>query len=331
MIGKAKQEADAKEKELKSDDVVLNFLHDKSNSALQSDLESKTQKVTDTEGEISFMEDKIVQEKANIEKIDEESLKNLYEDGRVFIRDLDKDFRQFVDFHEQMTRKRLEGFQARIEILKNRLAKEKEDLDEARRAYSEKFVDYKFDLNGKENEQLSEVVEVASRLKSLLADKTRYETNENDIAGKEGELDAILAEKKNLQQKQEALNTIFKAVTKRVFDKPFELEFSSGADEFPITSSGGNKGAGDRKTVAACFVFSLMKLYGTDDRDMPSFFVQDQMEGVSLKSLSQLEIESVSAHCQYVIPILKDRARDLGTLDGKQVLVLSQNDKLFKI
>ena len=74
-----------------------------------------------------------------------------------------------------------------------------------------------------------------------------------------------------------------------------------------------------------------MKLYGTDDRDMPSFFVQDQMEGVSLKSLSQLEIESVSAHCQYVIPILKDRARDLGTLDGKQVLVLSQNDKLFKI
>lgn len=331
LISKAKQEADAKEKELKSDDVVLNFLHDESNSALQSNLESKTQKVTDTEGEISFMEDKIAQERANIEKIDEESLKNLYEDGRMFIRDLNKDFRQFVDFHEQMTRKRLEGFQARIEILKKRLTKEKEDLDEARRAYSGKFVDYKFDLNGKENERLSEVVELASRLKSLLADKTRYEANENDIAGKEDELNAILSEKKNLEQKQEALNTIFKAVTMRVFDKPFELEFTSGADEFPITCSGGNKGAGDRKTVVACFVFSLMKLYGTDDRDMPSFFVQDQMEGVSLKNLSQLEIESVNAHCQYVIPILKDRARDLGALDGKQVLVLSQNNKLFKI
>lgn len=331
LIESARKEAEEKQKEFKSDDVVLGFAHDEGNASLEEDLNAKTQRVSDTKGEIAFLKEKVSHERDTIEKIDRQALRLLYEDGRMFVKDMNKDFDEFVAFHQEMTRKRLDGFEARIHALEERLMKEEKELTEARKSYASRFVDYKFDLNGKENDNLREIIDVCYRLKSLENDRKAYENNKEDISRKQAELNEIQLEKKKLKERRKILNSAFRDITTRVFGAPFELEFTKDLGAFPIKCSGGNKGAGDRKTIVACFVFSMMKLYEKEKREMPFFFVQDQMEGVSLANLEKLEKEAKSARCQYIIPILSDRARSLGDLDKKKVLALSQKDKLFKL
>jgi len=84
------------------------------------------------------------------------------------------------------------------------------------------------------------------------------------------------------------------------------------------------------KALVSCLFFSFIRLNNDSGREFLQFLVQDAIEQVSGPDFSGLAEASVDNHCQYIIPMLKDKITKEKNYEDKVVLTLSQKDKLFR-
>lgn len=314
---------------VKSNKVVTDFNNESKNSDLESKVSDLTQEFCDLSSEIRIYEDKIFEEKENIGNIDESALEMLYQDAKTALPELKIEFADFISFHNSMANNRIDRYKAKIIKLNKEMESVKANLLIAKKEYANEFVDYKYSINDVSNSNIDDLVNLKVNVEELKKEKNRYEKDTKEIEELEKQIDQSKADDEELSKVQERINGYFKDITSKVLGDTISLKFDN--DKFPISIEGGNKGSGDKKALASCFVFSMIKLFEYFHRDLPNFMIQDSVERISEATLRNLFEYVNGSDIQYIIPVLRDKIKLVGIDEKKVVLELSHKDKLFRI
>ncbi len=328
LIQEAQEALDALLLSVKSPQVVKDFEDDNDNIQLIRAMDELEQNKYDTELQISVFKAKIESEKKSIDEIDINALNSLYKDGAHFVQSFSKSYDDFLRFHEGMASKRIERYEIRVKDLSEKLSRINTSLSELRSSYSSKFIDYKYKVNEKGNAGIESYLSTKSQLNVLENDKAKYLDNQKEIEKDKQLLKEIEDSDLSANQAKNFIAGKFREFSKNTIGRETSLVFEKKG--LPLHCNAGKLSAGNKKALAACFVFSLISSFETSGREMPNFLVQDVMENVSLSDFKELVNIAEKIKCQYVVPILRDRVNDLNLPDSKIILTLSQNDKLFK-
>lgn len=204
----------------------------------------------------------------------------------------------------------------------------KRRLEQEKRRYADRFVDFRFALNGSANAQLDTVVWQKIRIQELQSKKSKYEKNANEIRELGKSFHQCEANDEESKMIGERLNSYFREITGEVMESQVSLSLST--EGFPVRLDDGNKSSGDKKAFASCFGLSLIRLYEYLGCERPRFFVQDAVENMALPTLSRLFNLADGGDAQYIIPILRDRIDALNIPDDRVILELSHREKLFR-
>jgi len=153
-----------------------------------------------------------------------------------------------------MANNRIERYVAKANELKKKIESVKADLCAAKKEYADKFVDYKYSINGVSNSKVDDLVNIKVDVEELKRDKDRYKKDTEEIEALEKQIEESKADDEELIKVQERLNGYFEDITTRILGDPISLKFDN--EKFPIGIEGGNKGSGDKKALASCFGFS---------------------------------------------------------------------------
>ena len=314
---------------VKSDEIVTGFNNESKNSDLESRINGLAQKFSNLSSEIRVYEDKISEEKKNIGDIDESALEMLYQDAKAALPGLKTEFADFISFHNAMANNRIERYVAKANELKKKIESVKADLCAAKKEYADKFVNYKYSINGVSNSKVDDLVNIKVDVEELKRDKDRYKKDTEEIEALEKQIEEYKADDEELIKVQERLNGYFEDITTRILGDPISLKFDN--EKFPIGIEGGNKGSGDKKALSSCFGFSMIRLFEYFHRDLPYFMIQDSIERISEATLRNLFEYVNESDIQYIIPVLRDKIKSVGIDEDRVVLELSHKEKLFRI
>lgn len=328
LIENRQKELDAFVASLRSSERVRDFVDDRNNEELISTMRELEEKKYDLNLQIEVFRKKIADDARALGQIDQSALRLLFDDGKTFIVDLRHSFSDFIKFHEDMVRKRIERFRRRIDSLQKDSEEVEKKLSDIRSTFSSRYIDYKYKIDARANGGLDEFLEKSAELKTFQSDKVRYEKNGEKLREIFGRLKSIGEAKELNQEKRDLLVRCFASLTERIIGKKIALSFKE--EGMPLQCDAGKMGDGRKKALVSCLVFSFIRLNNDSGREFPQFLVQDAMEQVSGPDFSGLAEASVDNHCQYIIPMLKDKIPEEKTYEDKVVLTLSQKDKLFR-
>lgn len=327
-IEKKTEELSALSEEVKSDKAVLTFDGEDTNAKMAEEINRLTEEYEELSSAIRVFQDKAEAEKKNIREMDESALELLYQDAKTNLPSLKSDFRDFVSFHDEMARNRINRYQARVEELTRQKENVRRQLEEEKRRYADEFVDFKYALNGKANDQLDTIVRQKMRIVELQNKRSKYERNAREIQELEKSFRQCEADEEESKRIGERLNSYFREITEEIMESPVSLSFP--AKGFPVRLEDGNKSSGDKKAFASCFGLSLIRLYEYLGCERPRFFVQDAIENMALPTLSRLFDLADGGGAQLIIPILRDRIETLHIPEDRVILELSHREKLFR-
>lgn len=328
LIQKTQETLDSLLASLKSPKVIKDFEDDIGNAKLIKNMEDLEQSKYEKELRISVFKKRIENEEKSINDIDVDALDLLYKDGVHFVSNFSKSYEDFLRFHEGMASKRIERYVTRIKELTVELEDINTVLSRMRSSFSSKFIDYKYKVNESGNADIESYLSTKSQLCVFESEKNRYLNNQKEIEKNRQCLNAIEENDMAVNHVKSYIDDKFKEFSKNTIGREISLTFPKKG--LPIRCNAGKLSAGNKKTLTACFVFSLISSFKNNGREMPDFLVQDVMENVSLTDFKGLVDIAEKAGSQYIVPILHDRVKDLNLPESKIILTLSQKDKLFK-
>ncbi len=264
--------------------------------------------------------------------MDEEILKDLYDDAAETFRDLNESFEAFCTFHNDMCKLRVEKY---IEE-KKEIDSEIEELDvqvqESRKRFSDGFVEYKTSVDDKENSLFDDYYSSKKDYEETKTDFEQYVGLEKRVSEIKTALSKIQSKKEMNEENQRQFSSIFAEETNKLVNDPYKVIYETKFDKMPFTIQGsdGNLGTGDSKVMSYAINSSLLAFFAQKSMNMPIFVIQDRMENVEIAKLEKIIDDVRNSEIQYIVPILNDRIRSLGIKDGEIILKLSKKDKLFK-
>lgn len=315
-----------------TDYVGLYISKDGENAALVDALDKATEELNAKKYKSKQLSRTIEAENERLFEMDEEVLKELYQDAEENFAGLEKSFKDFCAFHNDMCKLRVNKYVEEKKRVDEEIAKLEMRVQESRKKFSDGFVEYKTSVDDKESslfedyysskkdyeeakDDFEQYLEAGKRLSdikaSLLAIKARKETNEDNIR----QFSSIFEEKT-----KKLIGDAYKAVYETKFDKMM----------FGITGPDGNLGTGDLKVISYALNSSFCGFFTEKSMSMPSFVIQDRMENVEIAKLEKIIQDVRSSGIQYIVPILSDRIENLDIKDEEITLKLSKKDKLFK-
>jgi hypothetical protein len=108
------------------------------------------------------------------------------------------------------------------------------------------------------------------------------------------------------------------------------LQKDSGYDLI-VTNIEGNPSTGKKKGQIAAFDFAYIQFADDLDINCLHFILHDQLENIHDNQLSTLIDVANGINGQYIVPILRDKIPENIDISQYERLVLSQEDKLFKL
>ena len=185
--------------------------------------------------------------------------------------------------------------------------------------------------------------EIIQRLNQRYENKGKYEEQLKQLRDSKEELDRIEKEledinegissnDKEINNKITIFNKYFSKLSERLYNEQFILSADKNkrAYELKITSIGGNLGTGKKKGEIAAFDLAYIQFCEALDIPCLHFILYDQIEIIHDNQINILEDVSSETNSQLVLPVLKDKLPQELDVDLYKVLLLSQNDKLFK-
>lgn len=326
-------ELDEKKKELIETDYVEGFsLQDDANSDLITELDDLTNDLYIKQYRLKILESNVAKEEDKIFKIDEDVLEQMYGDASNVFGGLIKSFDEFVVFHNDMCSLRKQRYINEISRINEEIIELENELEEIRRGFSKKFVDFKKNVNDK-SESLYDIYYLTKTYYYKLEnDYNIINSNLNRIEEIKDSLSQIEKEKEINASKQKHFNTIFKERSIRYINECYELIFKNSPAEMPISARGlgGALGTGDNKALICALDFSFYEYYIEKQMHLPLFVIHDRMENVSLEELNMIFNDVRNIGVQYILPILHDRIDTLNIKEEEIVLRLTKDDKLLK-
>jgi len=292
---------------------------------------------------LEFRRELIIESRDDLEKefsrIDRQQIRNLYEEAKILIPDIQKSYEDTLDFHNQMVKERIHYITLELPALEA-------EINTAKRILNE-HLSRETDLTSKlrksgildELQQIISDLNIAYEKKGHLEEQKKlWNSSLSKLNETEDELrkinEGIESKDDLIQQRITEFNKYFSDISFRLYGEQFVL--SSDRDdrgyELNIGSLGGNLGTGKKKGQIAAFDLAYVQFVDAFSIDCLHFILHDQIENVHSNQITNLLTEIASeVNCQYVLPVLRDKLPQNLDVEKYVVLILSQSEKLFKI
>lgn len=286
----------------------------------------------------------ILESKSDLEsefsKIDSQIVKNLYEEAKVLLPQIQKTFEETIEFHNQMTAQK-------IKYITHELPNLEKDLLDKKNKISKLLDDEDFLTNKLKKSSIIENIEILIKdLNKAYENKGKLEEQERlwiesekrleEINYKLNNINNFINSKENLIKERITLfNNFFPDISEKLDGEKFLLSSAKNNDGFElvIRDINGNLGTGKKKVQIASFDIAYIKFADSLNIKCLHFILHDQIENIHGNQIFNLLTEIVNkSNCQYILPVLKDKLPDdLLINDNQFILKLSQDEKLFKI
>jgi uncharacterized protein YydD (DUF2326 family) len=268
----------------------------------------------------------------------------LYKQAKVVIPDLQKTYEDTIAFHNSMIAEKVAYITKELPIINHKLTSLKHEIQK-NLSEERSLVDSLQKSNALDElniiiGELAKKYENKGRLTEKLLQLDASEAKLADIEIKLKSVDQDISQLDDLvQQRVAQFNVFFSEISNNLYNESYALianyekskNKSSSFYKLTIDSLNGRAGTGKKKDEIAAFDIAYVKF--ADNQGIPClhFILHDQMEVVDDNQIVDLLKEIVSANCQFVIPILRDKLPEALNKPEYEILSLSQNDKLFRI
>lgn len=282
--------------------------------------------------------DKLKQEYSNV---DINKIKEIYNQAKLYIQELEKKFEDVVEFHNTMIENRISFLNKQLlskNINKENLIKKRNELLEEKQKITIDLLDEGLltDLNvlNTEIERLTlEKGEVAQSIKIL-------EESENERQELETKISTIskALSSDSINEKISEFNKYFTKYSEIVYGEKYFFAYNSNwknQKTFPVTISNfkGNVGTGMKKGMITVFDLAYLEYSYAMKINNPKFIIHDKLETTHINQLKTIFEICETINGQYIVPILRERISKIDTniVEKSKILELSKSNKLFGI
>tara|TARA_R110002167_G_scaffold227206_1_gene432439 strand:- start:1285 stop:2514 length:1230 start_codon:yes stop_codon:yes gene_type:complete len=293
------------------------------------------------ETKLKLINENLEELKQSKNSYDVNAIRDIYDEARLYIPDLQKRFEDVLVFHNSMIDNKIrflskdipevtENIVLNRRLLSTKVMREKElnlglnkifkisDYDELIKELNKKY-----ELKGSKEERHSQVI-VLNRSIEEKSERLK------EINGKLEELEP------NLEKNLQSFNLIFKSFSKKLYDEEFYASFDkiNGNYKFSINNIDANVGGGKKKGQIAAFDLAYIKFCDENQIVAPKFVLHDSTEDVSINQLMVINDLANEIDGQYVVAVLRDKFSgddaQVNIIEENKIIELSQDDKLFK-
>ena len=322
-----------KKQAIRETDYVGSYVSkDERNAILVDNLDEITEELNAKKCKSRQLSRVIEIENGKLFEMDEEILKNLYSDAVETFKNLNESFTELCAFHNDMCNIRIAKYVDEKNEIDEEIKKLEVKVQQSRKRFSDGFVEFKTSVDDKENSLFEDYYMSKKEYEEAKADFEQYISLEKRNFEIKTSLSNIQSKKKTNEENQKQFSSIFAEQTKKLVNDPYKVIYETKLDKMPFTIQGsdGNLGTGDSKVMSYAIVSSLLTFFAQKSMNMPSFIIQDKMEGVELAKIVKIINDVRNSEIQYIVPILNDRIENLDIKEEEIILKLSKKEKLFK-
>lgn len=284
----------------------------------------------------------ILESKSDLESeytdIDTSQIKSLYEKAGALIPNIQVTFEDTLKFHNDLLNEKLNYITKEIPELEGRILSVKLELN--------KFQSLEVSLTEKLQksgiaEDLEKIVQDLTKQyerKGNLEEQKRLWVSSNEkIERIDRDLsvinDDISSNDELINNRVTQFNKYFTKMSETLYDENYiltPLQKESGYDLI-VTNIEGNPSTGKKKGQIAAFDFAYIQFADDLDINCLHFILHDQLENIHDNQLSTLIDVANGINGQYIVPILRDKIPANVDISQYERLVLSQDNKLFKL
>lgn len=264
--------------------------------------------------------------------IDDNSLKDLYEDTKNQFGDLNKTFQELLSFNSELLQNKISYFEGQENKFIKRIVGLKIKQEDMFKKYSEIIMLIE-SSKLKEYEQLQKRIDVLNEEKGknlqILETYGELETRkirlESDLEKLE---ECTSGESDNLKK----FNAYFSEYSKATNDEECLLYKTDSGFPVAIDNISRNFSTGTRKSVVVAFDLAYQSFKQEIRKNTPNFIIHDVIESIDLTAMNAI-VEIVNKiDGQYIVAVLNDKLTGVEQIvDSDKVLVLSESERLFKI
>jgi uncharacterized protein YydD (DUF2326 family) len=274
----------------------------------------------------------------NESKIDPTAIKQLYEEAKLLLGNIQKPFEEVLNFHNKMVSNKLKFVEQHIQKLEQERNSVKNELDNLLGEQSrilklldntgtfDDLIKIREDINqlytekGKLVLQIDNIQHIQSEI-----EKHTIEFNEIDLTFKT----YIETLNRNIS---EVFNKYLTLYTNKTHGEKLYIYYDSENRTFSFDNLEGNAGDGYKKTEIISFDLAFINYFNDLGLDFPRFVLHDKLEIVHQNQIKSTFDIADTLNGQFIVSVLKERISFLGDeyINNHTILELSQSDKFFK-
>lgn len=269
--------------------------------------------------------------------IDPTAIRQLYDDAKHLIPNLQTSFEQVFDFHNKMISNKERFVQAHIRQLESERAVLQSELETDLRQQA--HILRSLDDTG----TFDDLVKIREELNFLYVERGKIDFQIETIKEIQKTIDGhtvllidanetfdVLLEDFN-NNLQNIFNEYFKEYTRLTHGQQLYIYYDHVKGKFEFDNIEGNVGDGYKKTEVIAFDLAFIKYFETLGLNFPRFVVHDKLEIVHKNQLQIIFSIADSIPGQFVVSVLKERISFLGEsyIQERSILELSEDNKFF--
>ena len=278
----------------------------------------------------------------NISTIDLQQLKQIYQQAKSLVTEIQKTFQELYDFHNKMVESKAKFIAHDLPKIDAELAAKHEDLNHllaeeaelsAAITQSDSFevleqliseLNIKYQTKGEYENILRQLNSVDLKLLDL---NKELETIDNDLFSDEFTL--------KVKEQINKFNRHFSAVSHELYGEKYALKFDiktkKGRRLYEFSAFNTNFSSGKKQGEISCFDIAYTLFADEENIPCMHFLLNDKKELMHDNQLLRIANLVNAKGIQFVASILKDKLPNELNKDEYVVLKLSQKDKLFRI
>lgn len=284
----------------------------------------------------------ILESKTDLESeytdIDTSQIKSLYAKAGALIPSIQVTFEDTLKFHNDLLKEKLSYITKEIPELEDRILAVKFELTKLQNL--ELNLTEKLQKSGiaADLEKIIQELTKQYERKGNLEEQRRLWTLSNEkIERMDRDLSVINEDISSndelIKSRVTQFNKYFTRMSETLYDENYiltPLQKDSGYDLI-VTNVEGNPSTGKKKGQIAAFDFAYIQFADDLDINCLHFILHDQLENIHDNQLSTLIEVANGINGQYIVPILRDKIPENIDIRQYERLVLSQENKLFKL
>jgi uncharacterized protein YydD (DUF2326 family) len=297
--------------------------------------------ISSLEMKLTINTDSVIELQKNLSKVNTNTIKQIYEEAKRFIPDIQKSFEDVLGFHNTMIYKKIEFIEKEVGKLKLQIEEKRKYLDQ----YLEKEKNILRSLSNAE--AFKDVERLQRELNGLYEQKGQKESLVVLIQDLTNQIDKhrikiqevserVGTYQGDFENKIGAFNSFFLEYSQKLYGNEkyiLAYDFNRSGFNFKINNITENVGAGKKKAQITAFDLAYISFLNKLGSDLPKFVMHDKLEEIHINQLETLFEIANTINGQYIVAILRDKISKFGEdfIQKNTILKLSQTDKLFKI